>query len=221
MAKDPAFLFYTSDFLTGTMFMTDEEVGVYIRLLCVQHQQNGSINEKIFNSKVIEGSIIRTKFKKDNEGYYNQRLLDEMIRREKKSNNLSENAKKRWTNVKKRNAIALQKDMPIENENENENKDDNKKEVNNKHFESIWNKYPNKDGKKRSKIYFFASVKTEKDLEDINKALNNYLNCKKVKEGFIKNGSTWFNNWQDWINYVEPKTAKEQQEESLKKLFRE
>ena len=45
MAKDPAFLFYPSDFLTGTMFMTDEQVGKYIRLLCAQHQK-GHLCEK-------------------------------------------------------------------------------------------------------------------------------------------------------------------------------
>ena len=51
MNKDPAFLFYTSDFLTGTMFMTDEEVGVYIRLLCVQHQHGGLIEKDIFTDR--------------------------------------------------------------------------------------------------------------------------------------------------------------------------
>ena len=28
--KDPAFLFYSSDFLSGTMLMSDEDVGKYI-----------------------------------------------------------------------------------------------------------------------------------------------------------------------------------------------
>ena len=28
--KDPAFLFYSSDFLSGTMLMTDEEIGQHI-----------------------------------------------------------------------------------------------------------------------------------------------------------------------------------------------
>ena len=37
--KDPAFLFYSSDFLSGTMLMTDEEIGQYIKLLCLQHQK--------------------------------------------------------------------------------------------------------------------------------------------------------------------------------------
>jgi len=34
--KDPAVLFYFQDFLVGTEFMTDEEVGKYIRILCHQ-----------------------------------------------------------------------------------------------------------------------------------------------------------------------------------------
>lgn len=37
--KDPAFLFYSSDFLSGTMLMTDEEIGQYIKLICLQHQK--------------------------------------------------------------------------------------------------------------------------------------------------------------------------------------
>lgn len=42
MAKDPAFLFYSKDWLTGTKEMMPIEKGVYIDLLCYQHQ-NGSI----------------------------------------------------------------------------------------------------------------------------------------------------------------------------------
>lgn len=39
MAKDPAFLFYSNDFLSGTFLLSDEQVGKYIRLLCIQHQK--------------------------------------------------------------------------------------------------------------------------------------------------------------------------------------
>ena len=66
-------------------------------------------------------------------------------------------------------------------------------------FESIWKNYPNKDGKKEALKHFKASVKTPADLENIKVALTNYLASKPVKSGYIKNGSTWFNNWQDWI----------------------
>lgn len=39
MAKDPAFLFYSKDWLEGTAEMTPEEKGVYIDLLAHQHQK--------------------------------------------------------------------------------------------------------------------------------------------------------------------------------------
>jgi len=116
MAKDPAFLFYPSDFLTGTMFMTNEQIGIYIRLLCSQHQHGGLINKIAFNSLVQEHEILRIKFIETNEGYYNERLALVMQKRNKKSNNLSEAAKGVWINRKnekniidnKSNTITLQ-----------------------------------------------------------------------------------------------------------------
>lgn len=41
MAKDPAFLFYSKDWLQGTADLFPEEKGVYIDLLCHQHQTGG------------------------------------------------------------------------------------------------------------------------------------------------------------------------------------
>jgi len=71
-------------------------------------------------------------------------------------------------------------------------------------FEEIWSKYPKRDGRKDAYKHFIASVKTEKDWQDINTALKNYLKSESVKNGYVKNGSTWFNNWKDWIDYKEP-----------------
>jgi len=72
-------------------------------------------------------------------------------------------------------------------------------------FENLWIKYPNSVGKKQALRHFKSSVKSPTDLENIKKALDNYLKTDNVKRGFIQNGSTWFNNWQDYVNYVEPK----------------
>ena len=74
-------------------------------------------------------------------------------------------------------------------------------------FEEIWIKYPNQVGKKEALRHFKVSVKTENDWKDINRALDNYLKTEKFKKGFIQNGSTWFNNWRDYINYREPKSS--------------
>lgn len=81
--KDPAFLFYSADFLTGTMFMTDEQVGKYIRLLAAQHQNGGKLTENhmIFICKSHD-EIIWSKFEKDETGnYFNVRLREETEKR--------------------------------------------------------------------------------------------------------------------------------------------
>ena len=63
--KDPAFLFYSSDFLSGTMLMSDEEIGQYIKLLCLQHQK-GHLKEKdMLNICKTYNEEIFSKFKKD------------------------------------------------------------------------------------------------------------------------------------------------------------
>ena len=80
--KDPAFLFYSSDFLSGTMLMSNEEVGIYIKLLCLQHQQ-GHLKEEDMLSMGANPKILN-KFVKDNEGnYYNERLEYEAEKRHK------------------------------------------------------------------------------------------------------------------------------------------
>lgn len=82
MSKDPAVLFYTSDFLTGTAFFTDVERGQYIRLLCEQHQ-NGHIPENHLKTICFSlGSPVAKKFIKDENGnYYNKRMEEEIIKR--------------------------------------------------------------------------------------------------------------------------------------------
>lgn len=78
----------------------------------------------------------------------------------------------------------------------------------NKRFNEIWDNYPNKDGKIDAERHFNSSVKTEKDWKDINRALRNYLSTDKVKKGYIKNGSTWFRNWRDWVDYKGPENIR-------------
>lgn len=72
-------------------------------------------------------------------------------------------------------------------------------------FEGIWERYPNKDSRKESERHFNGSVKTDEDVSDIQKALTNYLQHLKVNTWKRpKSGKTWFNNWRDWINWIEP-----------------
>ena len=82
MSKDPAFLFYSSDWLSGTQRMSAEQKGKYIDLLCDQHQ-NGRLREKdMLNICKTYDEDIFDKFKIDQDGlYYNSKLETETNRR--------------------------------------------------------------------------------------------------------------------------------------------
>jgi len=59
--KDPAFLFYTKDFQSGTQDMSCEEVGAFLRLLLYQHQ-HGHIPSNIERLMRITGIFSTEKF---------------------------------------------------------------------------------------------------------------------------------------------------------------
>ena len=93
MAKDPAVLFYTADFLVGTYGFTMQERGEYITLLCLQHQQ-GHLSEDTVRSIASSAAVI-DKFLRDPHGrYYNERLDIEKIKRENYTRSRSENGSK-------------------------------------------------------------------------------------------------------------------------------
>lgn len=80
--KDPAVLFYTSDFLTGTSFFNDEQRGQYIRLLCEQHQIGHIPDSHMLNICKSYDSPVFSKFIKDPEGkWYNVRMESEIEKR--------------------------------------------------------------------------------------------------------------------------------------------
>lgn len=128
MAKDPAVLFYTNDFLTGTFTMSDEQVGKYIKLLCLQHQK-GLLSEKDMLSicKSYDEDIF-AKFIKTDAGFYNQRMKDEADKRKQYSESRRKNKMKKKDDEHMIN-ISESYDKHMENENENEivniNKDKN------------------------------------------------------------------------------------------------
>jgi hypothetical protein len=61
--------------------MTYEQRGIYITLLCIQHQHGGVIGKDYFNAIVNGFPMIREKFIETDEGFYNDRLNKEVVRR--------------------------------------------------------------------------------------------------------------------------------------------
>jgi hypothetical protein len=194
--KDPAFLFYSSDFLTGTMFMCNEQVGKYIRLLCCQHQK-GHLTEKDM-LKICEtyDENIFDKFIKDENGFfYNLRLENETIKRK----NYSESRRNNRKGKKDMNNIceSYVKHMENENENENINKDKIVKE-------NLLTK--------TSEINQNLSIKKSKvSIEKMSLEIIKQ-NCSKIKEDIIKNAGEHEKNellalLRDFYNYwTEPLT---------------
>jgi uncharacterized protein YdaU (DUF1376 family) len=126
MPKDPAFLFYPNDFDAATKFFTNEQIGVYMRLLIAQFQ-HGRLTEKQFTfiAPVYDTDIMQ-KFKRDEDNkIYNERLEVEITKRKAFSESRRKNVQKRYENTTNVDtSVAVMYDH-MENENENENINEN------------------------------------------------------------------------------------------------
>jgi hypothetical protein len=192
MAKDPAVLFYTSDFLSGTFTMDNEQVGKYIRLLCLQHQK-GKLTEKDMLSICKAYDVeIWDKFKVEDGLYYNDRMLNETVRRQKFSESRRNNAK---STKKESTSEAYAKHMETENENRTITINENI----NIDFDWFWNDYDKKVGDKQK-----LKKKWNKLTDEERQNAMNYLDLYKQSvpdKQFRKNPETFLNNksWNDEI----------------------
>jgi len=118
-SKDPAFLFYSSDFLTGVIDMTMEERGQYITLMCLQHQK-GHLSEKTIRFCLGSVSVsVMDKFMQDENGlYFNKRLEEEIFKRKNFIDSRRKNGQK---GGRPRKPLGFATENLPENENENEN----------------------------------------------------------------------------------------------------
>jgi hypothetical protein len=96
MAKDPAVLFYTQDFIVGTITMTNEQRGKYIMLLCLQHQKT-KLTLKDLKMYLNEEDIeVADKFPLQSDGfYYNLRMYEEAEKRKNYTESRRSNRKKK------------------------------------------------------------------------------------------------------------------------------
>ena len=144
MAKDPAVLFYTQDFLVGTMTMNYEQKGKYITLLCLQHQK-GKLTLKDLQTILNEEDIdVAEKFIKESDGfYYNQKLKFESERRK----NYSESRRKNLMNKHKNSHMVNDINSHLETGTATVTVTGNKTENENENETSITSKYSTEDNK--------------------------------------------------------------------------
>jgi uncharacterized protein YdaU (DUF1376 family) len=218
MSKDPAVLFYTSDFLSGTFTMSNEQVGKYIRLLCLQHQK-GKLTEKDMLSicKAYDDEIW-CKFKIEDGAFYNERMYNETVRRQKFSESRRNNAKSS-KNESTSKAYAKHMETETETENITITKDENV----NIDFEWFWNEYDKKVGVKDK-----LKKKWNKLTDEERQNAMNYIELYKLSvpdKQFRKNPETFINNksWNDELitrnNNNQPKIAAKITDQQLHEAF--
>ncbi len=192
MAKDPAVLFYTSDFLSGTFTMDNEQVGKYIRLLCLQHQKGKLTQKDMLSICKAYDNEIWDKFKVEDGLYYNDRMYNETIRRQKFSESRRNNAK---SPKKESTSEAYAKHMETETENRTITINENI----NIDFEWFWNEYDKKIGDKQ-KLKKKWNKLTDEERQNAMNYLDLYKQSVQDKQ-FRKNPETFLNNksWNDEI----------------------
>ena len=183
MAKDPAFLFYSSDFLNGVADLTMEERGQFITLLCLQHQK-GTLTDKTI--RLCLGSVsvdVLSKFTKDKQGnFYNERLSEEIEKRIQFTESRRNNGSKGGRPKNNTKPIGLAKHNHMEDVNENENED-----INN-----------NKSKCTFEQAYEYMASRIDLDIAKIEaeKFVNYYeSNGWKVGKNQMKSWSAAANNW--------------------------
>jgi hypothetical protein len=203
MSKDPAVLFYTSDFLSGTFTMTNEQVGKYIRLLCLQHQK-GKLTEKDMLSICSAYDVdIWDKFKIEDGIFLNERMYNETIRRQKFSESRRNNAKS-TKNDSTSKAYAQHMETETETITENITINKTKAKIQDWRFEDWWLWYDYKISKDKAKKAWDKLNKEEKHLalekvaqyvestpdKSFRKHPTTYLNQKSFNDEIITRNNT-------------------------------
>ena len=170
MSKDPAFLFYSNDFLSGTFLMSNEQVGKYIRLLCLQHQKGNLSKKDMLNICKTYDEDIFNKFTINKDGnYFNTRLNDEFEKRRAYSESRSLNRKGK---KKKKISKSYVKHMEDEDVNEDVIVDGKKNSV--KIFYT--DEKEKADGKYKDRYFKFVDFLYGNN--EINEELTGVLNIK-------------------------------------------
>jgi hypothetical protein len=183
MAKDPAFLFYSSDFLNGVADLTMEERGQFITLLCLQHQK-GTLTDKTIRLSLGSVSVdVLSKFSKDKDGnFFNERLSEEIEKRIQFTESRRNNGSKGGRPKNNTKPLGLPKHNLMEDVNENENEDIN---INKSKctFEQVYEYMAIRIGKENAKL-------------EAEKFVNYYTsNGWKVGKNPMKSWGAAANNW--------------------------
>lgn len=214
MAKRPSFQFYVKDFVSdrNVQAMTNEEVGVYIKLLCFMWEDENCClpDDKDYLAKISHSnnSVITNlyhTFKLVNGVLRHKRLDVERNRQDQHRLKRSEGGQKgmasRWKKAKQsqKNKIAITQDnlaTAIASSNIKEIKE-------NTDFESFWKAYPRHEARKKAEEAF---VKVGVGIDVLLSAIESQKKTAKWQDQdgkFIPYPATWLNGLR-WLDEISP-----------------
>lgn len=219
--------FYPSDWLAGTLGLSDTEKGVYITLICRMYEMAGPIERddnrlfRICGSKskasfvkaleylIEEGKIIVT-----SDGLFNEKVGKVIEQTTEKSTKAKAAAQSRWDRKSNKNkegcyANASPKHMhqPCQLEPELYKGDTNVSLARSgpDRFQEFWDQYPHRNGAKKgrskSEASYLRHFKAGTDESAIIGGAIRYAGDRQVLEGYAKDPTTWLNGkgWEDEI----------------------
>jgi uncharacterized protein YdaU (DUF1376 family) len=219
------FPFYLNDYAADTVLLSLEEHGAYILLMSFYWNEEGEVYasagaiayelHKVCRCTTdaecyAVDHVINKYFTVVDGKYVNHRLDKELAKSASISASRVKAAKAKHAKGSA-SAGASAEQVHTQSQSQSQSHKDLLKTLSDS-FEKLWSEYPNKTGKKEALRHFNASVKTVEDLQKIWKAINNYMNHLLQPQNSFKqfqNGSTWFNNWRDWVDWVEPEARVE------------
>ena len=227
MAKDPAMLFYTKDFLTGVALLKMKERGQYITLICLQQQLGHMTLQQMEQAVGKISQDLLAKYVQDEDGkYYNVRADIEIGKRQAHCENQKKNIEKRWG--KKANADTVVDTKPIPDEyhgtyhgittviplaNASNKQDDidqvktGAQEERDKQFDAFWSVYPRKVGKGAARKAFDKIPKSAwPKLVPAVEQQKQSTQWRRDGGQYVPHPATWLNQgrWEDEVETVGP-----------------
>ena len=186
----------TDNFIADTVNLTNEEIGIYFRLLCYAWKNEAYLPKDISRIKrIVQNAkeedinyILETYFKEDDIGYYSKAQKEEFEWVIEKSGKAKVAAEKRW------NANASQTHMRTQSSySNNYNHNNNNNKIIEDSFNDIWSKIKTKRGTKANGLKAYKKIhgKVEPSLlVDKYNAKSNSVDDKQ----FVPHFSTWLNS---------------------------
>jgi uncharacterized protein YdaU (DUF1376 family) len=180
------------NFIADTVNLTNEELGLYFRLLCYAWKNEASLPNDMDRLKRVGVNaeekminyLLAQYFEQDEKGYYSKAQREEWKWVQEKSGKATESAKKRWSDANAK---------PTQSSNSNSNKHSYTDIFNN-----IWSELKLTTGNKQQAFKVFEKLKDKPEPSLLVEKWNSYCSSVDDKK-FIMHFRTWLNN-KGWEN---------------------